>query len=325
MAVYTHVPEAALKAHLAAYDIGELISYEGVEQGVENTNYILTVAKRGEPRKFVLTLFERRVAETDIPFFLDAMAHFAGCGLPAPTPAPSVAGALTARLEGRPAVIITFLDGAPRMTPGPADCRALGEVLAKMHLAGEDFAPRRENDLGLAGWRRLFAAIGPRADELAPGLRDLIEDELEYLSAATPRGLPAGLVHADLFPDNIFFRNGAVTGVIDFYFACTDSFAYDLAVALNAWAGYDGGWRRDNAAALLEGYGARRTLSAGERAALPALLRGAALRFLLTRAYDAINQVEGAVVKIKDPLEFQRLLTHHRVQAEANANWLFAD
>ncbi len=308
MAVYTHVSPSDARALLQEFDIGDLVDLTGVPQGVENTNYFLTTS-RG---RYVLTLFERRVAEADLPFFFDAMAHFAAHGLPTPAPIYDRNGSALQRVAARPAVLSTFLDGSPRMTPTEDECARLGAMLARMHLAGADFPRQRPNALGLAGWERLAALTRPQADRLTPGLSRLIGEEIDFARAHTYGELPLGLVHTDLFPDNVFFVGSEISGVIDFYFACTDSFAYDLAVTLNAWASRNGEYLDPQAAALLGGYRSIRPLPAAEAAALPSLLRCAALRFLLTRLYDWLNQVDGAVVAVKDPLEYERLILRHR-------------
>ncbi|MEX0643899.1 MAG: homoserine kinase [Parvularculaceae bacterium] len=304
MAVYTHVSESELRAALQDYDVGELGAFRGIAEGVENTNY----AVETDGGRFILTLFERRVREGDLPFFLELMGHLAKKGLPSPAPVPGKDGEALRRICGKPAVLITFLPGAPRMTPSAPDCRALGHILAKLHLATADFPFSRRNDLGLPGWIDLAVKCEKRADDHANGLSAFIRDEIEFVRSRWPLGLPSGVIHADLFPDNVFFESGAVTGMIDFYFSCTDYYAYDLAVCLISWAFVSGSWRANNAAALIAGYEAGRLLSRAERDALPILARGAALRFLLTRLYDALNLVEGAVVRVKNPLEYRDLL-----------------
>ncbi|MBB5518662.1 homoserine kinase [Amphiplicatus metriothermophilus] len=311
MAVYTHVDEAEAKALLGRYDLGGLLALRGVAEGVENTNYVLDT-ERG---RFVLTLFERRVRKADLPYFLALMSHLARKGVPAPNPIPDREGTALQNVCGRPAVIISFLEGRANMRPGPAQCRQAGALLARLHTAGADFPLHRANDLGPNGWRALAERCAGQSGRCAPGLDALIAEELSALARAWPQSLPAGAAHADLFPDNVFFRDGAVSGVIDFYFACTEFYAYDLAVCLNSWCFLDRRWSADNAAAMIAGYREIRALSSAERAALPILLRGAALRFLLTRLYDWLNQVEGAIVKVKDPLEYRDLLILHRAAA----------
>lgn len=313
MAVYTQVSREDLAAFLAAYDLGALRRHQGVEQGVENTNYTVET-DRG---RFILTLFEKRTAETDLPFFASAMAHVAAHGVPAPSPVADRAGRVFGRLSGRPAALFTFLDGCQRMAPKIADCREMGALNARLHLAAEGFRPVRANALSLSGWRLLADKCRQRADEAAPGLGALIDEELAFLSARWPAAPPAGLIHADLFPDNVFFHDDRVSGVIDFYFTCTDLFVYDLALTLNAWAAAGTLFEMEKARALLAGYQAVRPLSAAEMQALPVCLRGASLRILLTRLHDFLHRVEGAMVTVKDPLEYRDLLLFHRAAGAA--------
>lgn len=308
MAVYTHVPEADLSALLSGYDVGALASFAGIGEGVENTNYLVRT-KRG---KFILTLFEKRVREADLPFFLALMAHLSAKGVAAPAPIRDRSGAVLKRVCGRPAVVTSFLPGKTRPKPSAADCRALGAALAGLHRAGADFPMTRDNALGLHGWRRLAGECARDADTCADGLGALIRDEMAFLTAEWPKDLPKGVIHADLFTDNVFFEDAAVSGFIDFYFSCTDYFAYDLAICINDWSNVDGQWRPENAAALIEGYSSVRPLSDAEKKALPILLRGAALRFLLTRLYDWLHRVDGALVTVKDPLEYRDILLRHR-------------
>lgn len=308
MAVYTHVSPAAMRALIAEYDIGSLTDFAGIQQGVENSNYDVTTSSG----RFVLTLFEKRVAPADLPFFLALMEHLSRKGLPAPLPVCAKDGQALRTVSGRAAVLVTFLPGSQRMTPSVAECGELGAFAARLHGAVGDFAMRRANNLGLAGWIALSSKCAGRADECAPGLASLIADEVAFLRRQWPTSLPAGVVHADLFPDNVFFDGARISGVIDFYFSCSDFFAYDLAVCLNSWAQENGVWDPAKASAMAESYVAARPLSRDERAAMPILLRGAALRFLLTRLYDFLHQVEGAIVRVKDPLEYRDLLLLHR-------------
>ncbi len=308
MAVYTAVRQPDLEDFLKAYDIGPALSFTGVEQGVENTNYILTTPQG----RFVLTLFERRTSAADLPFFAAAITHCAARGIPAPAPVADSKGRLFATLRARPAALFTFLEGHQRMAPSVEDCRMTGALAARLHLAATGFMQTRPNGLSLDGWRALADKCRPRADELSPGLGALIDDELGFLGRNWPHGLPSGLIHADLFPDNVFFDGGEISGVIDFYFACTDLFVYDLALTLNAWAGASGPWDLPKAAALLEGYQTHRALGAVEKGALRICLRGASLRILLTRLHDLLHRIDGALVKVKDPLEYRDLLLFHR-------------
>jgi len=310
MAVYTDVSDDELRSFIAEYDLGAVLSCKGIAEGVENSNY-LVVTERGP---FILTLYEKRVREADLPFFLGLMEHLAGKGIACPLPVRARDGSALRHLAGRPAAIATFLTGMWPRRISMAHCDALGGALAHFHQAGADFAPIRANDLSVAGWRTLIGRIDPAAaDSVRPGLAAEIGAEFSFLEGNWPNALPCGTIHADLFPDNVFFENDALTGIIDFYFACTDWLAYDLAVCLNAWCfEADGSFVPVKGRALIQSYDAVRRLTAKELAALPILARGAALRFLLTRLYDWINHPAGALVRKKDPLEYCRKLAFHQ-------------
>lgn len=312
MAVYTDVSAEDLGAFLAAYDLGELLSYKGIAEGVENSNFIVHT-RRGY---FILTLYEKRVAASDLPFFLALMEHLAARGLTCPQPVKNRAGEAAGTLAGRPAAIVTFLEGMWLRRPNAKNCAAVGEALAKLHVAGGDFAMRRKNALSVEGWRPLYDAAHGRGDRLQPGLNDAIASELRLLEQAWPRDLPQGVIHADLFPDNVFFLGDRLSGLIDFYFACTDTLAYDVAICLNAWCFEpDHSYNVTKGRGLLQAYDKVRPLSRPERSALPLLARGAALRFLLTRLVDFIGVPPGALVKPKDPLEYFRKLRFHQAVA----------
>jgi homoserine kinase type II len=309
MAVYTDVPDDELRAFVALYDIGEVLSCKGIAEGVENSNFLMTT-ERGN---FILTLYEKRVAPKDLPFFIALMDHLAHNGVACPVPVRGRDGVALRQLCGRPAAIVTFLAGMWPRRILPYHAAAVGRVLAALHRAGAAFAMRRDNDLSVAGWRRLYAACRGRADSVQRGLADELGHELDAIEAAWPRDLPKGVIHADLFPDNVFFREREVSGIIDFYFACTDFLAYDLAICLNAWCfESDGSLNVTKARLLLDNYRRERPLDAAELAALPLLARGSALRFLLTRLFDWLNQSEGALVRPKDPLEYLKKLRFHR-------------
>ena len=309
MAVYTLVGDEELQKFLADYDLGAVMSFKGIAEGVENTNYFLHTAAG----YFFLTLYEKRVARADLPFFLGLMEHLATHGINCPQPVKNRKGSALGELAGKPAAIVTFLDGVWVRRPNVSHCAALGRALAELHRAGAGFGLKRENALGLSGWKNLARAADGRADEIAPGLSALIAEELARLEGAWPRDLPAGVIHADLFPDNVFFLGDKLSGLIDFYFACTDLLAYDIAICLNAWCfEADGSYNVTKGRALLSGYGAVRTLDPKEAAALPLLARGAALRFLLTRLVDWLNVPAGALVRPKDPLEYLKKLRFHR-------------
>ena len=309
MAVYTEVGDEELSAFVALYDIGEVLSCKGIAEGVENSNYLLTT----ECGNFILTLYEKRVARQDLPFFIALMDHLAHQGVACPTPVRARDGEALRELCGRPAAIVTFLTGMWPRRIDPFHCAGVGGALARLHRAGESFSMTRPNDLGPSGWRRLYEVCVERADELQPGLAAEIGDELALVEAAWPRDLPSGVIHADLFPDNVFFRDHELTGLIDFYFACTDFLAYDVAICLNAWCFEpDGSFNVTKARLLVGNYRRVRKLLPSELAGLPLLARGSALRFLLTRLYDWLNQPIGALVRPKDPLEYLKKLRFHR-------------
>ena len=309
MADYTDVSDDDLRAFAALYDIGEVLSCKGIAEGVENSNFLVTT-ERGN---FILTLYEKRVAPRDLPFFIALMEHLARHGVACPTPVPGRDGIALRELCGRPAAIVTFLAGMWPRRILPFHCAALGRALAELHRAGASFRMTRANDLAVAGWRSLFESCRTRAAEAQPGLAEELAAELVLLETLWPRDLPMGVIHADLFPDNVFFRDHELSGLIDFYFACTDFLAYDLAICLNAWCfEADGGFNVTKARLLLDGYRRERPLGPGELAALPVLARGSALRFLLTRLFDWLNPPAGALVRPKDPLEYLRKLRFHR-------------
>jgi homoserine kinase type II len=314
MAVYTDVTDEELNEFLAGYDLGTLMSYKGIAEGVENSNFLLHTAKG----YFILTLYEKRVAAGDLPFFLNLMEHLAARGLTCPQPVRSRSGEALGRLAKRPAAIVTFLDGVWIRRPNAAHCGAVGEALADLHLTGADFGMTRRNGLSVEGWRPLFETAASRADTVQGGLREAIAAELARLERDWPRDLPQGVIHADLFPDNVFFLGDRLSGLIDFYFACTDALAYDVAVCLNAWCFEpDLSYNMTKGRALLHGYMRKRPLSASETAVLPMLCRGAALRFLLTRLVDWLEVPPGALVRPKDPLEYYRKLRFHQTNTSA--------
>jgi homoserine kinase type II len=260
-----------------------------------------------------LTLYEKRVAEADLPFFVALMEHLAARGINCPQPVKNKAGGMLGRLAGRPAAIVTFLDGLWIRRPTAAHCEAVGEALARLHLAGADFKMQRPNALSLGAWRPLYEQARARGDSVRPGLCDDIARELDFLERSWPHGLPEGVIHADLFPDNVFFLGDTLSGLIDFYFACTDTLAYDVVVCLNAWCfEMDHSYNVTKGRALLKAYSHVRALSADETALLPVLARGAAMRFLLTRLVDWLAVPEGALVRPKDPLEYHRKLRFHQ-------------
>jgi homoserine kinase type II len=315
MAVYTDVAADELAEFLGAYDIGELLSYKGIAEGVENSNFLLHTSAGS----FILTLYEKRVARGDLPFFLGLMTHLATHGINCPQPLKNKSGKALSTLAGRPAAIINFLEGVWPRKPSAAHCAGVGQALAKMHLAGRDFKMSRANALSVSGWRPLFEQAAPHADQVQHGLGAFIGTELDYLEGSVwPKDLPPGVIHADLFPDNVFFLGDKLSGIIDFTFACDDMLAYDVAICLNAWCfESDCSFNVTKARAFLNAYGRERPLSEAEQNALPLLARGAALRFLLTRLVDFLNVPPGALVRPKDPLEYVRKLRFHQNVASA--------
>ena len=314
MAVYTDVSDEELQGFLAGYNIGSLLAYKGIAEGVENSNFLLHTSEGF----FILTLYEKRVAAGDLPFFLNLIEHLAARGLTCPQPVHGRGGEALGCLVNRPAAIFTFLDGMWIRRPNAAHCGAVGDALAKLHLAGADFTMTRRNGLSVEGWRALFDAAGGRADKVQKGLSATIGSELAVLERDWPRHLPQGVIHADLFPDNVFFLGDRLSGLIDFYFACTDALAYDVAICLNAWCFEpDHSYNITKGRALLRGYMRARKLNAREIEALPTLCRGAALRFLLTRLVDWLEVPPGALVKPKDPLEYYRKLRFHQAGVSA--------
>ena len=317
MAVYTHVSEKDLAAFLQNYNLGEYVSHEGIEQGVENTNYHVFT----DQGRYILTLFENRVDPFDLPFFFAFTDHLAGKGIACPETVAARNGEIILELNGRSAALITFLEGSG-VDPAditPDHCAQIGTCLGEMHLAAQDFSQSRPNTVGLSEWRRLAARTRGRANEVVPGLANIIDGELDCLEQNWPLDLPVAAVHADLFPDNVFFLNGRLSGVIDFYFTATEALAYDFAITVNAWC-FDDENRlvRDRLDRLKWHYEEKRTLNARERESMPLLCRGAAMRILLTRLHDWVFHPDGALVKPKDPREYLEKLLFHR---DDGINW----
>lgn len=309
MAVYTDITDEELEGLLTDFDLGQPLAFKGIAEGVSNSNFLLET----EQGRFILTVYEHRVESRDLPYFLDLTHHLFEAGFPSATPVADRAGRMLKSVRGKPCALFTFLPGLSARRPTAAHCREAGEGLAWLHVAGQGFEGRRQNTLGHDHWARMFHPLRDRAEALKPGLAATIEGDLATFAAAWPKGLPEGTIHADFFPDNVFFQEGRFAGAIDFYFACHDQLAYDIAVALNAWCfEADGSFNLTSARALVQGYERRRPLSNDERAALPMLAHGAAMRFFLTRLADWGATPEGALVRPKDPLEYERKLAVHR-------------
>lgn len=313
MAVYTPVPQEEIARFIEAeYALGELALALGIAEGVENTNYLVVTAHAGQETRHILTLYEKRTKRKELPFFMALMEHLAAAGVPCPLPVHRVNGEVIAELKGKPAAIVSFLSGKSRVTTRTAHIASLGAMVARMHTAVKGFTPVRANALSVEGWRAIYDTIAARMDAIRPGLAAWVGEELAYLEARWPRDLPRGIVHADIFPDNVFYEGDDVSGVIDFYFACEDMFAYDLAIVMNAWCFEGKEFNLAKAQHLFAQYRKGRCLSEAETAALPLLSRGAAMRFLLTRAYDWLHQEPGALVTPKDPMEYVAKLAFHQ-------------
>lgn len=308
MAVYTDITEAELTAFIANYDVGELLSYKGIAEGVENTNFLLHCSGGN----FILTLYEKRVNPDDLPFFLNLMEHLASNGINCPLPVPTKSGEVLGKLAGRPAAMITFLEGMWMRRPSVAHCREVGTALADMHKAGADFDMTRQNSLAMKDWRPLWNQCIDAHPHMETAMRDEVEKLLAKLETNWPKDLDSGVIHADMFPDNVFFLGGELSGIIDYYFACTDAYVYDVAICLNAWCfEADHSFNMTKGRALLNAYHQSRPFTGQERAALPILSLGASLRFMLTRLYDWVTTPEGSLVVKKDPEEYIRKMRFH--------------
>lgn len=322
MAVYTELNADTLAALIGAYDVGELVSAKGIAEGVSNSNWLIeTTGRDGTGGRFILTMYERRIDLDELPFFLGLLDHLSARGCPVPRTIHDRAGAAYRWIDKKAVALIEFLPGISVDHPSPAQAHAVGAALAGVHLAAADFGESRPQTLGLAAWRSTAAECTLAGMEnIAQGLGETVFAELDYLDVHWPQGLPSGVSHCDLFPDNVLMLGERVTGLIDFYFAASDAFAYDLAVTHAAWCFADGeqSLRLDIAEALVAGYQTVRALSAAEIAALPILARGAAMRFLTSRAFDWIHTPADALVTRKDPLDFTRRLACYR-QAGAKA------
>lgn len=311
MAVYTDIPDQELRNFIAGYNLGRLTSCKGIAEGVENSNFLLHT-DRGS---FILTLFEKRVAEKDLPYFIGLMDHCHQRHFPCPQPIENKRGQKISHLAGKPATIVTFLEGIWPKSPEPFHCSALGHAMALFHEAAKDFPLQRENALTLPGWVVMVKSLLPDAHRVDPSLPALLEDEINFLQNHWPTNLPKGNIHADLFPDNVFFLDREISGFIDFYFCCTDFLVYDLAVAVNAWCfNRDFIFDSEKARLLMDSYCQLRPLQNMEKASMSTLLRGAALRFLLTRAHDWLHPDPTALVSPKNPHEYIQKLKFFRTQ-----------
>ncbi len=309
MAVYTEVPRVALEAFLERFKRGKVVAFEGIEQGIENSNYRLETTEG----LFVLTLYERRVEEAELPFFQALTQHLSKRDIPCPAALPDKNGKTLHRLCDRPAALLPFLSGDWPRTVTTEHCQKLGAMLAKLHCATADFGQARKNRLSVSDWRPLLEQSRKTAQRLKPGLAAAMMVELVEIETHWPKDLPRGIIHADLFPDNVFFDNQRISGLLDFTFACTDLLAYDLAICLNAWCFEENAHlNHQKTQALLAGYEAVRPLGEKERKTLPLLCRAAAMRFFATRLFDWANTPDGPITWRKDPLECWAQSLAHR-------------
>lgn len=315
MAVYTHLGAEDLAELIAHYDVGALVSAKGIAEGVSNSNWLVET-ERG---RFILTMYERRIDLADLPFFLGLLDHLSAAGCPVPRTIHDRGGGGWRMVEGKAVALIEFLPGVSLERPRPAQAHAVGAALAELHRASAGYAGTRANDLRPADWQALFERCGADLGRIDPALPALVERHLPELLDCWPVGLPETVIHADLFPDNVLMMGDRVGGLIDFYFACRDFAAYDLAVTHAAWCfGPDGRrFRADIGAALVAGYESVRPLAPVERAALPLLARGAAMRFISTRAFDWLDTPEDALVTRKDPMDFARRLEFYAEAGDA--------
>ncbi len=312
MAVYTKFNQKEIEEILSNYDLGNLNNFSGIEEGIENTNYFLSVNKK----KFILTVYEKRVKSKDLPFFSDLMSLLNRAGFKCPTPIINKQNKTINDYRGKKLMIVSFLEGKAKQNLSPNNCKSIGIEVAKMHQITKDFKLKRKNDLSVESWKGLFHSVKNKCSEIHRDLPKLIEENLEDVQNNWPKNLPRGIIHADLFHDNIFFLKDKFSGMIDFYFSCEDFFAFEIAICFNALC-FDGSKQNlsfnvTKAKNFIDGYSSIRKLTEEEKKSIKVLSQGAALRFLLTRVFDALNTVEGAIVKIKDPIEYLKRLEFHK-------------
>ena len=312
MAVYTKFNQNKINEILSNYNLGELNNFKGIEEGIENTNYFLSISNK----KFILTVYEKRVKSKDLPFFSDLMSSLNKAGFKCPTPVTNKKNETITDYEGKKLMIVSFLEGKAKKNLSPFNCKSIGIEVAKMHQITKNFKFTRKNDLSVRSWRSIFSQVKDKCNKIHPELPSLIEANLLSIEKEWPKNLPSGIFHADLFSDNIFFKNNKFSGFIDFYFSCNDFYAFEIAICFNALC-FDGmkqnlSFNVTKAKKLMEGYNEVRKISKDEKVAIKVLSQGAALRFLLTRVFDYINTVNDAVVKIKDPEEYLKRLEFHK-------------
>lgn len=316
MAVYTNITEEQLEELLNQYSIGCPKALHKITKGIENSNFILETTLG----KYILTIYEKRIDTSDLPFFLQLKQYLAQQQFPCPEPIKTTDDQLIVTVASKPAAIISFLTGKEIFQVRTIHCYEVGKALALLHQQSQGFSMQRANDFGLNRWQIMTESLACNADRLHPGLKDFLLQEMDYLQTNWPTELPTGIIHADLFPDNVFFTNNQFSGMIDFYFACNDLLAFDIAICLNAWC-YEpnGEFNITKSQQLIAGYQQHRPLSSEELAALPILASGAAMRFLLTRLNDWIYPSENALVVPKDPMEYYHKLLFHKGLTKASA------
>jgi len=311
MAVYTKLSENELEVFFSKYNLGKLLNYKGIKEGIENTNYFIQTEKG----KFILTLYEKRVEEKDLPFFINLMRNLFDKNFPSPEPVINNNGNYISEILEKKAAVVSFLDGYAKKVLNPNDCREVGINAAKLHLITKDLTGRRENKLSINSWRKIYIKVKKNCSKIHPNLPEIIEKNLDEIEKNWPKNIPSGIIHADLFPDNIFFKNNKLSGIIDYYFSCYDYYAFEIAICLNALC-FEGksenlSFNVTKAKKLIDGYSNIRKLTEEEKKSLKVLCQGAAIRFLLTRVFDYLNLTEGAIVKIKDPVEYLKRLEFH--------------
>ena len=311
MAVYTKLSENNLRDFFSKYNLGKLLKFQGIQEGIENSNYFV----KTDSGKFILTVYEKRVEEKDLPFFMGLMKNIFNENFPSPEPIINKNGNYITEIFGKKAAVVSFLEGASKKNLTPGNCHEVGIYTAKLHMITKNLNIKRTNRLSVNSWRLIYRKIQRDCSKIYPGLTKIIERNLEVIEDKWPKNIPRGIIHADLFPDNIFFKGSKLTGIIDFYFSCYDFYALEIAICLNALC-FEGknenlSFNVTKAKKFIDGYSSIRKLTEEEKESLKILCHGAAMRFLLTRVFDYLNLTEDALVKIKDPVEYLKRLEFH--------------
>ena len=318
MAVHTKLSEANIRKVVEDYELGNLVNFSGIKEGIENTNYLI----KTEDKKFIITIFEQRVDTSNLPFYFEVMVNSKSAGIECPTPIKNIKGEYTDAIKEKKMAVFNFLSGSSKRKWTKIDCFKVGEKLAIFHLANSKNKLFLKNQFGINFWNKTFTNCRKRLNKLIPNCVEIIEKEFFFVSKNWPKNLPAGVIHADLFPDNVFFENNSISGFLDFYFSCNDFLSYDLAISINAWCFNDMKFNKDFFLSLLSGYESIRKLNKEEKKSMNILLRGASLRFFLTRAHDSIFGKEGKYLEKKDPKEFFDILNFH---ISINSNEFYFD